>query len=360
METPAWKRENHPVGGFVPQVLQVRWQDQLGLDQRKQKHHRDNRWNLSRVVSPIPVEEHHWDKRHDGRQRAERDRRRNLFRALDGSIQRIISLADPAVDIFGGHDGIVDDNPGHDDESEQAHHVGCQTKPRHEDRSASKADWDSDHDPKGDGRSNEQPQDHQHKETAQGQCPSQCAQSLTNRNRLIVPNLQTDSLGKDRRCFGNVLAYLSRDLKRVLIAYSHDFQQERRTPVVVESRLVLTKSVGDLRDVTDSNLGATDRPERNLFKLATRKRLTIGAHDERPTIAVDRSGREIDRKASNRVGKLLKAKAVSQEFFNVRLDADLSLDISLQDDPADPGHLQEVTLDLVCDVAKLTQRQDRR
>ncbi len=130
-----------------PQMLQVRRQDQLRLDQRKQQHRRNDGRNLFGEVAPGSLEEEQRDKRDHRRQRAEGHRRGDLVRPLDRSFERRHASLDLGVNVFARDNRVIHHNADDDDVAKQAHHVGGDAEPGHHQHATGKPDRNTDDDP---------------------------------------------------------------------------------------------------------------------------------------------------------------------------------------------------------------------
>ena len=97
--------------------------------------------------------------------------------AHGGGLQRRHAVAQLVIYIFRRDDGIVHNDTHHDDETEQAHHIGGDAKPRHHDKTASEGHRDADGHPEGDGRPQEQPEQDEDQQASLQQAAKQRAEA---------------------------------------------------------------------------------------------------------------------------------------------------------------------------------------
>ena len=87
-----------------------------------------------------------------------------------------------SIDVFGGDDGIIDHDADHDNEAEDAHHIGGDAEPGHHDEAPGEGYGDADHDPKSDAGPQEQAQYDKHQQAALGETGQQGSQTALELN----------------------------------------------------------------------------------------------------------------------------------------------------------------------------------
>ena len=121
-------------------VAQVRGQHQLRLDQREQQTDDHHQPDQAEDLAHRPGhEEHGGEGRYRG-QHPEHDRRGDLVGAPDGPLQAVAHALLVGVDVLADDDGVVDEDPAHENEGEQRARVDrhadhwpcwCSCRPQH-------------------------------------------------------------------------------------------------------------------------------------------------------------------------------------------------------------------------------------
>ncbi len=128
--------------------------------------------------------------------------------------------------------------------------------------------------------------------------------SVLNRPRMDNDSsFQTNSsMPSGNRVLGraDIFADLVRDVDGALVAGPHHLDEQGGLAVELDDLVAFLETIHDLGDVTQQDFGTAGRTDRNLGEVPLRVGLPPRPDNERAALAVDGSGRHVDREPPDR------------------------------------------------------------
>ena len=226
------------------------------------------------------------------------------------------------INIFAGHDGVIHDNPQHEDKTEEADQINGHAKVRHEPNRPHQGDGNPHRDPESKRRTEKKGEHKKHEHEAEDGTAFQRIQTVRNDYRSVSPIVNLCALwdepiasaseeSLDR--FGNP--------HRVLLSNPRDLHHDTRLAIEANHRGCFIKAIRDLGDFAQLDSRAVGIGQHHdIAKILTHVCLSFGAKKDVSVAGFNRSGGQINRRARDRLADLAHGQAIPLQSFLRHLD----------------------------------------
>ena len=208
-------------------------QDTERFEEREEQAGNDDERNDPEELPQLARDEQQRQERRHRRQDREDDRLTDLPCPLHGAAQTVPLLFLMTVDVLADDDGVVDDDPEHQQEREAGHHVDRYVQPRQQRDGSEKRDRYSEADPQSEANLKEKRQQDEHKSEPRRAVAQHERQPVVDGPRLVLPDSQVDPFGHARADAVDVVAYRGCGYRRALKTRWEDGQHDGR--ILVET-----------------------------------------------------------------------------------------------------------------------------
>ncbi len=302
------------VGGQNPQRFEQREKQAGDDDERNDPEH------LPREAG----HEQQRQKRHHRRQDREDDGPANLSHPLHRAAQTVPCFSLMTVDVLADDDGVVDDDPEHQEEGEAGDHVHRHAQPRHQGDGPEERDRDAETDPEGEPNLEKQRQHDENENQPRGAVAQHDRQPIVDRQRLILPDGQRDAVGQTRADAVEVVVHGGRGFRRALAAGPEDVQHDGRRLIEAGALFRFGETVDDGRHVAQQQAGAVGPSQQHeVLVFGSPVGLPDGAQQEVSPFAAHRAAGDIERGTPHGVGHIVECQLVRAQRRLRHLDGDL-------------------------------------
>ncbi len=338
-------------------VGEVAGQDELCLHERQEHDADEDDGDRLKHDAEVSEPERHGQEGDDGGEHAEGDGRSQAARALDGGLQRRQALLSHGVHLLGGDDGVVHDDPEHEDEAEDGGEIDRQSEQRHEREGAKEGHEHAYGDPEdGVEPEKEADADEDEDEAAAGVLQQQADAALHDL-RAVAHELEFDAVREALVFFEDVFFDLLGDVDGVLGAFTHDGDVNAALAIDARDHRVLVEAVGDGGDLTESELGAVRTGEDDdAGVVGAAVGAAAGADGDVSGFGLDDASGQVDGAAADGGADLIKGEAEFTQAGFRDLDADLVVAHAAEVRVGDAGQGGELVPDLLSEAAQVALR----